>query len=92
MVDLSDVIGKAVGGREGYLLDNLIDMLMKYYSSDRYKWTDTEIVSSILYDYAMTVGRGGSIAVVDDRDLYDAVNHVLGQITQLRIAGHDVEE
>lgn len=59
MVDLSDVIGKAVGGDEGAMIDTLIDMLRRYYNIENgvpvskiEQFSDTDIVLQSLLNMA----------------------------------------
>lgn len=88
MVDLSDVIGKAIGGDEGMLANQLIDGIRKALTLDQQEaWTDTDVILALLY----RSGEGGdwrNLTKVDVEYLASAKNKVIYNIDELQAGGY----
>lgn len=82
MVDLSDVIGKAVGGEKGQLLDTLIDNIRRFYDTTmtsegyaKYRVNDTDVIALALYYLADSINEDEYFEV-DNNSLSEAIYHV----------------
>lgn len=74
MVDLSDVIGKAIGGMEGQATDNLIDVIRLYFVALGQKdYDDVDVVLLALDELVHKIGskRGERLALPTTKDLVD---------------------
>ena len=87
MIDLSDVIGKAVGGEDGQLMDKLIDDLRISLSLEtQHAWTDTEVVKLALYE--MAFAKRTEIVAPYSNLLLKAIQEVQNDIEFLQNEGY----
>lgn len=97
MVDLSDVIGRAVGGEEGDTLDYLIDITRRYVSTmENREWSDTKIVEALLYDAInrrLTEHKLQFLTDVDNNDMMYTIDRVQNEMLEQGITDkHRMEE
>lgn len=90
MADLSDVIGKAIGGERGKLVDKMIDALKVRGSlgaSERY--TDEDVIVALVYS---SVYKVVDPYPVSDTHLREALELLRQQIVDLKGAGYRITE
>lgn len=96
MVDLSDVIHRAVGGETGQLLDEMIDDLRRLMSSEQnVMWDDTEVLAAILYtvvENRQVFRHITHVPKVDNDYLKDAVNTLRSEIRERGQTGRRMVE